>query len=231
LQAKEIKALLKSLTREASLVEPSLATRLEQINRWIKNLKPGSLTAKKFVLLFLRQMLNDSQVFLAIQSLSSPEERELYYQQMKPTERYWFEDLFPKWLREKDPKFYIWRQKLMSGEFGQEDKELLEEIVNNISLSKGTVVQRYIADLSMATDLIVSGSLERSLCIQLTSVSRKFSKKKSKNWEDTLRMWRIDRGLFLSYNPGKADFVKGVVEIVLKKSNKLNLGSYKKISL
>jgi hypothetical protein len=231
LQAKEIKALLKSLTREASLVEPSLANRLEQINRWVKNLKPGSLMAKKFVLLFLRQMLNDSQIFLAIQSLSSPEERELYYQQMKPTERYWFEDLFPKWLREKDPKFYIWRQKLMSGEFGQEDKELLEQIVNNISLSKGTVVQRYIADLSMATDLIVSGSLERSLCIQLTSVSDELSQEKSKSWEESLRMWRIDRGLFLSYNPGKADFVEGVVEIVLENSNNLNSGSYQKLSL
>lgn len=231
MQAKEIKALLKSLTREASLLEPNLAKRLEQINRWVKNLKPGSLMAKKFVLLFLRQMLNDSQIFLAIQSLSSPEERELYYQQMKPTERYWFEDLFPKWLREKDPKFYIWRQKLMSGEFGQEDKELLEQIVNNISLSKGTVVQRYIADLSMATDLIVSGSLERSLCIQLTSVSDELSQEKSKSWEESLRMWRIDRGLFLSYNPGKADFVEGVVEIVLENSNNLNSGSYQKLSL
>lgn len=231
MQAKEIKALLKSLTREASLLEPSLAKRLEQINRWVKNLKPGSLTAKKFVLLFLRQMLNDSQVFLAIQSLSSPEERELYYRQMKPTERYWFEDLFPKWLRENDPKFYIWRQKLMSGEFGQEDKELLEQIVNNISLSKGTVVQRYIADLSMATDLIVSGSLERSLCIQLTSVSDELSQEKSNNWENTLRMWRIDRGLFLSYNPGKTDFVEEVVEIVLEKSNNLNASCYQKLSL
>lgn len=231
MQGKEIKGLLKSLTREASLIEPSLAKRLEEIDRWIKNLKPGSLTAKKFVMLFLKQMLNDSKIFFAIQSLSSPEERELYYQQMKPTERYWFWDLFPKWLRENDPKFYIWRQKLMSGEFSQDDKELLEQIVHNINLSKGTVVQRYVADLSMATDLIVSGSLERSLCIQLTSVSDKLSQEKSNNWEDTIRIWRIDRGLFLSYNPGKADFVEEVAEIVLEHSNNLNAGSYKKLSL
>ena len=51
----EIKEKLKSLIEEASTIDPRLAIRLNQINRWIKDVKPGSLTAKKFVLFFLQQ--------------------------------------------------------------------------------------------------------------------------------------------------------------------------------
>ncbi len=54
LQAREIKAQLKSLIQEASSVDSYLAKRLDEVNRWIKNLKPGTLTNKKFVMLFLK---------------------------------------------------------------------------------------------------------------------------------------------------------------------------------
>lgn len=52
LQAKEIKAQLKSLIQEASSVDSDFAKRLNEVNQWIKHLKPGTLTAKKFVMLF-----------------------------------------------------------------------------------------------------------------------------------------------------------------------------------
>ncbi|MCC3431771.1 MAG: hypothetical protein JGK08_17600, partial [Microcoleus sp. PH2017_04_SCI_O_A] len=52
MQAQEIKDKLNSLISEADLIDPSLARRLDEINRWVKDVKPGSLTAKKFVLAF-----------------------------------------------------------------------------------------------------------------------------------------------------------------------------------
>ncbi|NEQ72032.1 MAG: hypothetical protein F6K23_02440 [Okeania sp. SIO2C9] len=231
MQAKEIKAQLKSLIQGASLVDSDLAKRLDEVNKWIKHLKPGTLTAKKFVMLFLRQLIKDSQIFLIIKSIPKEIERESYYQKMTPTEQYWYKELFPKWLQEKDPKFYIWKQKLMSGKFTQEDREIIQAIANQIKLNQGTVLQRYIVDLSMATDIIVSGSQEKPLCIQLTSLSKKFAKDKVEKWQHTLVFWEIDRGLFLSYNPGKKYFKNELVKTILDNSDNLQKGNYLKCSL
>lgn len=96
----------------------------------------------------------------------------------------------------------------MAGEFNQEDAKLIGSIANNIKSCGGTIVLRYIADLSMATDIIVSSTQESPLCIQLTSVSEEFYQEKFNDWENTLIFWAIDRGLFLSYNPRVTDFVK-----------------------
>jgi len=52
LQAQEIKDKLNSLISAADPIDPSLARRLDEINRWVKDVKPGSLTAKKFVMAF-----------------------------------------------------------------------------------------------------------------------------------------------------------------------------------
>ncbi|MDY7007314.1 MAG: hypothetical protein SWX82_26140 [Cyanobacteriota bacterium] len=211
LQAREIKAQLKSLIQEASSVDLDLAKRLDEVNKWIKHLKPGTLTTKKFVMLFLKQLIQDSQIFLILKSISKEIERKSYYQKMTSTEQYWYKELFPKWLQEKDPKFYIWKKKLMSGKFTQKDREIIKAIANQIELNQGTVLQRYIIDLSMATDIIVSGSQEKPLCIQLTSLSKKFAKDKAEKWQDTLVFWEIDKGLFLSYNPGKHNFQNKLV--------------------
>lgn len=144
----------------------------------------------------MKQLIQDSKIFLILKSIPKEIEREFYYQKMTPTEQYWHKELFPKWLQEKDPKFYIWKQKLMSGKFTQEDREIIQAIANQIELNQGTALQRYIVDLSMATDIIVSGSQEKPLCIQLTSLSKKFAKDKAEEWQDTLVFWEIDRGLF-----------------------------------
>ncbi|NEP77325.1 MAG: hypothetical protein F6K17_04080 [Okeania sp. SIO3C4] len=231
LQAREIKAQLKSLIQEASSVDSHLAKRLDEVNKWIKHLKPGTLTTKKFVILFLIQLIQDSKTFLNLKSIEKEIERESYYKKMPPTEQYWYQELFPKWLKEKDPKFYIWKQKLMSGEFTQEDREIIKAIANQIKLNQGRVLQRYIVDLSMATDIIVSGSQEKPLCIQLTSLSKKFAKDKVEKWQGTLVFWEIHRGLFLSYNPGKQNFKNELVKTILDNSDNLQKGNYLKRSL
>jgi len=224
----EIKAHLKSLMKEASSIEPCLAKRLEEINRWVKDIKPGSLTAKKFVMAFLLEVMRDAKVWLAIKALSSPELQESAFEQMTPTERYWYGYLFPQWLNSSDPKFYIWKQKLMSNEFSPADDDILKSIVQTIESRGGTVWRCYIADFSMATDLIVSYRQRKPLCLQVTTVSNNYAQKKYENWQDTLQMWVIDRGLFLSYNPGKPDFLEQLVTITLHNSDFLPLGRYLK---
>mgnify|MGYP001791963518 FL=1 len=226
MQAKDIKNRLKYLRREASIVDPNLANRLDEINRWVKDLKPGSLTAKKFVILFLEQLIRDAEVWLRLKTLPSYEEQQTALNALKPSLKFWYSYLFPKWLSESDSKFYIWRQKLMSGEFSGEDSELIALVVDSIQRRGGTVVKRYIADFSMATDIIVSSSHNTSLCVQLTSLSEDFFQDKFNNWESTLRFWKIDKGLLLSYNPGVTDFVDRIVNVTLYNSNNLETGIY-----
>ncbi|GAB1544003.1 hypothetical protein NUACC21_66790 [Scytonema sp. NUACC21] len=231
MQAKEIKDKLRALLKEASSIDSNLAKRLDEVNRWVKDVKLGSLTAKKFVILFLQQIINDSRTWLDLKTLNSEDERQAYYAKMTPTERYWYGELFPKWLNENDPKFYIWRQKLMAGEFSQKDAAVMNSIADIIKLRKGSVLQRYVADLSMATDIIVSSTQGNPLCIQLTSLSEDFAHDKSHDWETTLRLWGIERGLFLSYNPAMSDFVNRMVNITLYNSDRLSIEVYLKFNL
>jgi hypothetical protein len=231
LQGSELKEQLKALMSEASSVDAHLAKRLDEINRWIKDIKPGSLVAKKFVIIFLRQVIEDAQVWLEIKAFPAQEERESFFEQMTPTERSWYRELFPEWLKENDPKFYIWKQKLMGGEFNQADADRILSIAENIRQRGGAVSQRYVADLSMATDFIVSHRQENPLCVQITSLSDEFSQKKSEDWESTLRAWGIGRGLFLSYNPGDSDSMAQTVNMALYNSDNLRRGIYLKFSL
>ncbi|WP_066382583.1 MULTISPECIES: hypothetical protein [unclassified Anabaena] len=230
MQAKEIKEKIKSLIEQASSIDPNLARKLDEINRWVKDIKPGSLTAKPFVLAFLLQVITDSTIWLMIQSLPSREEQTAKFEQMTPNERYWYGYLFPRWINASDSKFYIWKQKLMSGEFNQEDDDIIRAIAQNIANRNGNFWQRYIADLSMATDLIVSNHHEQPLCIQVTSVSDELNHQKYLAWENTLRAWEIERGLFFSYNPQDANFIHKLVNIALYNSDYLARGKYLKMS-
>lgn len=228
MQGKEIKDKLKSLIGEASSIDPCLARRLDEINRWVKDVKPGSLTAKKLVIVFLLEVIRDSTVWLKLKALPSEEEQQSELEQMTPTERYWYSYLFPKWLNETDPKFSIWKQKLMAGEFNQADGNLIQSIASDIVRREGTFWHCYVADLSMATDLIVSSRQRKPLCIQVTSVSEEFLQQKYADWENTLQSWGINRGLFLSYNPGLSNFVTQLVNVALYNSDNLRVGSYLK---
>jgi hypothetical protein len=231
LQAKEIKDKLKSLINEASSIDPSLERRLVEVNRWVKDVKPGSLTSKRFVVAFLLQIIRDAEAWLRLKSLISEQEQQFALDQLKPTVKYWYGYLFLQWLNKNDPKFHIWRQKLMAGEFNQKDARVIESLTKIIRRRQGTVVQRYIADLSMATDIIISNRQNQPLCLQLTTISEQFSQAKSKDWENTLRFWEIERGLFLSFNPRTDDFENQLVNIALYNSDNLKKKTYLRFSL
>jgi hypothetical protein len=226
LQAKEIKDQLNSLIEKASTIDPQLAKRLNEINRWVKYTRPGSLTAKPYVLAFLLEIITDSRIWLIIQSSPSAAARQEKFDQMTANERYWYGYLFPKWINSTDAKFYIWKKKMMAGEFKQLDDDIIKSIAQNIVRREGDFWQRYIADLSMATDLIVSNHQQKPLCIQITSVSEEFHGQKYENWQNALQMWEIERGLFLSYNPGEIDFIHQLVNVVLYNSDHLSEGKY-----
>jgi hypothetical protein len=229
LQAKEIESQLKELIAIASCIEPALAYRLDQIRRWIKDIKPGSLTQKKVLMDFLLELIYDAQFWLDLKILT-PEEREEFFDRIAPTTRYWYEDLFYKWFSERDRKFYTWKQKLRSGEFDREDAEIVNSIASQIESCEGTIVYRYVADLSMATDAIVSSPTGQPLCVQLTSMSDRFAQNKYEQWEKTLREWGIERGIFVSYNPGGDDFILKLVNVVLYNSKNLPAQKYLKFS-
>ncbi|WP_413171751.1 hypothetical protein [Anabaena azotica] len=227
----QIKEKLKSLIEEASTIDRSLAIKLQQINNWIKDLKPGKLISKRFVILFLLEIIRDADAWIKFQSLGSDVEKQSALNALPPTLKYWYGDLFPRWLSKEDKRFYIWRKELMAGNFHQEDAPLIDAISTIINQDGGTVVKRYIADLSMATDIIVSGSQNKPLCVQLTSLAEEFLIDKVTDWKDRLIFWEIERGLFLIYNPKNQDFVNQIVNTALDNSDNLNSGSYQQLIL
>ena len=229
LQAREIEPKLKGMIAIASSLEPALASRLAEIWRWIKDIKPGSLTQKKFLMGFLLELIEDVEFWLELKFLTD-EERLFFFYQLTPTVRYWYEYLFPKWFKERDLKFYIWKQKLRSGDFDREDAIPIETITREIKSRDGTVVQRYIADFSMATDLIVSSNTGKPLCVQITTIADEFSHQKYEDWKNTLQSWEIERGIFVSYNPGEEEFVILLVNLVLHNSNHLPEAKYLKFN-
>ncbi len=96
MQAKEIEPELKRLINITSSIEPGLAKRLDELRRWIKDKKPGLLTSKKFVMDFLLELILDVEIWLELQQLTEQEKQDVFAQ-MTPTERYWYEFLFPQW--------------------------------------------------------------------------------------------------------------------------------------
>ncbi|WP_017295842.1 hypothetical protein [Geminocystis herdmanii] len=230
MQGKEVKQHLDLLTCEAQKICPDLTNKLQEINLWIKDKKNGLLTSKKFVSAFLIQLIQDSYVWLELKKLSSSEAQKQAYEQMKATERYWYSILFPQWLRSKDAKLYIWKKKLMAGEYEANDEILIQVLSQKINQKGGVIFQRYIADFSMATDIIVSHSQNQSLCVQLTTVDDKYVSDKYKKWQETLEFWEINRGLFSNYNPADKHYLDRIVNLALYNSNNLSDGKYLKIA-
>lgn len=230
MQGKDVQEKLNQLRQEAVNIDPALAKRLDEINRWIKGLKPGTLTAKRLVMAFLLEMLADATLWLALKTQLSTEEQRATLLQLSTAQQYWYSELFPRWLEETDSKFYIWRQKLMSGEFNQADDQVIQSLAQAIRQQKGEFWRRYIADLSMATDLIVSHRQQQPLCTQITSLLDKYSQQKYVDWQTTLQSWRIERGLFASYNPGVPDYIYQLATLALRSSDTLASGSYQKVS-
>lgn len=231
MRAEDIKNELERISRLAASVEPGLAYRLEETMRWIKDKKPGLLTSKKFLMDFLVELIRDARVWLDLKSLDS-EERKMALEQFAPPERYWYGFLFPRWFNEADPKISIWKQKIMAGEFTQEDETLLEILLYHLGRNGGSGLRRYIMDLSMATDMAVSGNSGIPLCVQITTVSDELSMDKKQAWEMTLRYWGIERSLFLSFNPGKQpDILLTLADEIYRQSDELPQACYNECSL
>ncbi|MDK2411017.1 hypothetical protein QHH11_09235 [Aphanizomenon sp. PH219] len=169
---------------------------------------------------------NLTQFLLILPKIASEEDKRLQFEQMTANERYWYGYLFPKWINATDTKFYIWKKKMMAGEFNQADSDIIKYIAQDVVHREGDFWRRYIADLSMATDLIVSNHQNKPLCIQVTSVSEEFHNTKYQKWQNSLQLWEIERGLFLSYNPQDNDFIHQLVNVALYNSDHLAEGKY-----
>jgi hypothetical protein len=208
-----LKTDLEKLIITANSTEPLLAQRLKDLMSWIGKKKDGFLMSKPYVLDLLTELTLDSELWLSLKRMT-PDEKQKFYNQEEITsaEQYWYDFLFPQWLHERDPKLPIWKQEMMAGNFHQNDETLINNLSQSIEAYGGSCMWRYILDLSMATDLAVVGSLNIPLCVQLTTST---SDSKRINWEEVLRHWGIERGLFVRFNPRSLDtdaLAKGILK-------------------
>jgi hypothetical protein len=81
----------------------------------------------------------------------------------------------------------------------------------------------------MATDLIASGTLKKALCVQLTTLSNRLSVDKKVRWELTLRYWKIQRALFVGFNPKRDRTV--LENRLLQESDRLPPSCYTEIEI
>lgn len=149
--SQEIKLELIQLIQEAQPVYPKLASRLDEINRWIAKKKDGLLMRKKHVMQLLSELVADTTFWLSVQSLSE-EDREAEFAELSPTEQYWYKYLFPAWFNEPDPKQKNWQRNLMAEQFAGSDAAFINKICLQIEKCGGSTSNPYIADLSMATE-------------------------------------------------------------------------------
>lgn len=213
----EIKVELTRLIEETLPVFPKLSQRLSEMNRWIADKKSGLLISKPHVMQLLRELIADSTFLFEIELLPF-EDKESLLAELSPTEQYWYKNLFPAWINEPDPKKDIWKKKLMAGEFDKSDVAIIDKVCQEIKNLDGETSNPYVADLSMATDLIASGVEEMPLCVQLTTVRSGLSQTKQEEWLSTLQYWKIKRGLFIDFNPS-------INQVELKISKKVFEGS------
>jgi hypothetical protein len=224
--ASKIKQQLDAVIIQAETKEPLLAKRLKEFKSWISPKKDGLLNSKRHALGFLKELIDDCNFWLIIQPLSKTDRAELFDGlDISPAKRYWYEILLPAWFHERDPHSPIWKQKIMSGEFQNSDDQTISQLNDAIMDQGGSAVWRYILDLSMATDLLVTGSTQQALCIQLTSITDPWLEDKSQKWSKTLRHWKIPRGLLLSYSKVNANY-SGLAKITLNYSDILAPGRY-----
>ncbi|MBD2308441.1 hypothetical protein H6G17_23485 [Chroococcidiopsis sp. FACHB-1243] len=221
---------LLQLIQDAQHISPRLASRLDEMRRWIAQKKSGFLMRKKYVMQLLEELIADVSFWLNIQLLTEAE-RNTELAQLSPVERYWYEYLFPTWFNEKDPKLNLWKKNLMAENFSRSDAAFVNLICSEIEFYGGYTLNPYIADLSMATDLITCSTKELSLCVQLTTLREKLSDEKQHEWESTLKYWRIQRGLFISFNSVKAQIEVEIASSILSNSDLLPEQCYRRINI
>jgi hypothetical protein len=200
LSPKDVQPALQLLIEQADALEPALASRLKEINRWIKNKPPGLLMRKRVLLNFLTEIIFDAELWLGFRDLTF-EEQEIERDELSAIEKYWYFDLFPRWFNEPDPKLDKWKREILKDSCDRDDETQLGQLAVSVEFCRGQSYRNMILDFSMATDLIVSGSRERPLCIQLTISDQANTEDKVHRWKDTLDYWNIKRALFISYHP------------------------------
>ena len=174
LQATEIKRRLQLLRRESLFRgETELAVRIKEILATIAKYKNELLDKKRFLIGFLNEFYYDIQTYIyeIKPILNLPQgEIEKFCQQknLSVTEYYWYSVILPNWLSQEDPKFSYWIEKLIQEEYTGSDEDLIIAITKTINArSDGSASNRYILDLSMATDLLVSHVLLSSLIMSM----------------------------------------------------------------
>lgn len=216
-----IKSELESLIKNVQPVEPDLANRLKQIKRSIKKFAPAEIMSRKILADFLSEVFEDSKLYLTL-SICTVEEKQEIFENLTCSEKYWYEVVFPNWFSKHDPNFSTWIGKMKSRQIGQNDKALIDVLSNEIENKGGDCFWGFILDLSMATDLVVSASLNMPLCVQLTTVSKKLSVAKKDSWEAVLCYWGLKRGLFVSFSPkGHYGNMANLADFLLQKGDDL----------
>jgi hypothetical protein len=196
----EVGPTLQRLISEAERLEPALANRLREINKWIKDKPPGLLMRKKVLLNFLTEIIIDADLWLGFCEMSS-EEQEIERSNLSAVEQFWYFTLFPRWLHERDPKLPKWKQEILKDTCERDDEAQIGQLASYILHRGGQAYRNMILDFSMATDLVVSGSLEQVLCVQLTISAEQNTEGKVHRWRETLNYWKIERAVFISFNP------------------------------
>ncbi len=224
----DVKFELIQLIQESQAVSPELASRLDEMRRWIAQKKSGLLMRKRYVMQLLEELIADASFWLNVQILTQGD-RNAIFAELPTPEKYWYGYLFPAWFNEKDPKLNIWKKNLMAENFEGNDAAVINKICSKIKDCHGETINPFIADLSMTTDFIVSGSQKKLLCVQITSVRDELSTDKKDDWQKTLEHWGIVRGLFISFNPSQAQVDVQVAQIVLNLSDLLPEQCYFKV--
>jgi hypothetical protein len=217
----DVEPTLQRLINEAETLEPALADRLKEIDKWIKDKPPGLLMRKKVLLNFLTEIIFDAELWLGFSGMTS-EEQEIESNNLSAVEQFWYFTLFPRWLHERDPKLPKWKQEILKDTCERDDEAQIGHLASYILHCGGQVHRNMILDFSMATDLMVSGSLAQVLCVQLTISAQQNTEDKICRWRETLNYWKIERALFISFNPcGQYRDSRKLATLLVKRSNDL----------
>lgn len=221
IQAEQIEIKLKELTIKARSINPNLASKLKNLCHWIKGKSPGKLREKKYVAAVLIELIQDLEIWFLLNQLSK-NEKELVFSNKTPAEKYWFDFLLPQWFDKEDKYLPCWKQKLMKGEYNDDDEPFRNTLSHEIKKFQGYSLWRYLLDLSMATDIIVSYTSSNPLCVQYTKSSPENTVDKKEKWENTLSYWGIRRGIFVCVHPNsKIQGLKKLVNLSLIQSDVL----------
>lgn len=236
LQANEIKPRLQLLKKKALLIEPKLAARINEIGTTLSTYKNEILDKKRFLIGFLNEFYYDIQTYIydikPILNLPQGEIDNFCQQKnISVTEYHWYSVILPNWLSQKDPKFSDWIENLIEEEYSGSDEDLIIAITKTINArTDGSASNRYILDLSMATDLLVSHvpSTFEPVFVQLTGTAilrdgqrnPDFLKKQQK-WNHTLSCWGIRRALLVSHDAqvNIPNNLLKLADVILKKSS------------